>query len=101
MNDVDQIGSSIDDYLDNLEGVLEKQLNSIHMVRDKVRKMKNDLKESQRIESLYLKENAKQVGNYGYNPDQHNPSGYDYAYNYNNGDQGDDILLDDDEHLFR
>lgn len=44
MNEADKIGSNIEKYLDELDSVLEKELSSIYQVRDRVHRLKRNLK---------------------------------------------------------
>lgn len=43
MGEADKIGSNIEEYLNNLEIVLERELSSIKEVKDRVIKMKRNL----------------------------------------------------------
>lgn len=78
MSEADKIGSNIEDYLNNLELVLDRELTSIREVKDKVSKMKKNLSESKRVERMYVEASKKMF-------DQHEPE---------------ISLLDDDDHLF-
>ena len=43
MSEADKIGSNIEDYLNNLELVLDRELTSIRQVKERVIKMKKNL----------------------------------------------------------
>lgn len=76
MNEADKIGSNIEKYLEDLDEVLDKELTSIYDLRERIGRLRKNLKESQRLEKLYIEESNKLYGG------------------------GDEILLDDDDHLF-
>jgi hypothetical protein len=49
MNEADKIGSSIEDYIGNLEVVLDSEMNSIKELKTKIQRLKGYLKESKKI----------------------------------------------------
>lgn len=52
-NDADKIGSNIEDYLDNLDQLLEHKLSSIMVLKKKIGEIKGYLKESKSLEEQY------------------------------------------------
>jgi hypothetical protein len=52
-NEADKIGSNIEDYLDNLDALLEQKVASIVALRDKIYHIKGYLRESKKIEERY------------------------------------------------
>lgn len=52
-NEADKIGSNIEDYLDNLEALLDQKTASIQSLRNRVGMIKGYLKESKKIEQQY------------------------------------------------
>lgn len=48
-NEADKIGSNIEDYLDNLDALLEQKVTSIVALRDKIYQIKGYLRESKKI----------------------------------------------------
>jgi hypothetical protein len=48
-NEADKIGSNIEDYLDNLDTLLEQKVTSIVALRDKIYHIKGYLRESKKI----------------------------------------------------
>lgn len=52
-NEADKIGSNIEDYLDNLDDLLEHKLGSIFALRDKISQIKGYLRESKKLEEQY------------------------------------------------
>jgi flagellar biosynthesis chaperone FliJ len=75
-NEADKIGSNIEDYLDNLDHLLDQKVSSIEMLREKIHQIKGYLRESKKIEEQYAHMERQ-------------------AYQ-----QQEDCLLDDDEELF-
>ena len=49
MNEADKIGSSIEDYIGNLEVVLDSEMNSIKELKTKITRLKSYLSESKKI----------------------------------------------------
>ena len=78
MGQADKVGSNVEEYLNNLEIVLERELSSIKEVKDKVIKLKKNLNESKRVEKLYIEASKKMYQN----------------------QEPEISLLDDDDHLF-
>lgn len=52
-NEADKIGSNIEDYLDSLEGLLERKMGSIRKLQTKIGAIKGYLGESKKIEEQY------------------------------------------------
>lgn len=75
-NDADKIGSNIEDYLDNLDDLLNHKMSSILTLKKKIGEIKGYLKESKMLEEQYASL-EKQI----------------YR-------QQDECMLDDDEELF-
>lgn len=48
-NEADKIGSNIEDYLNNLDDLLEQKTTSITVLRNKIAQIKGYLRESKRI----------------------------------------------------
>lgn len=48
-NEADKIGSNIEDYLDNLDLLLEQKVESIQTLRSKIAQIKGYLSESKKI----------------------------------------------------
>lgn len=52
-NDADKIGSNIEDYLDNLDELLDHKMASILTLKKKIGEIKGYLKESKSLEEQY------------------------------------------------
>ena len=52
-NDADRIGSNIEDYLDNLDEILDHKMASILTLKKKIGEIKGYLKESKTLEEQY------------------------------------------------
>ena len=52
-NDADKIGSNIEDYLDNLDEILDHKMASILTLKKKIGEIKGYLKESKTLEEQY------------------------------------------------
>lgn len=52
--EADKIGSRIEDYLENLSGVLDAKLNSIFELKARIEKIRDHLDESKMLEEQYL-----------------------------------------------
>lgn len=65
MNEADKVGSDIGKYLDDLDGVLERELASIMAVRERVHRLKRDLRESRRVEREYVEASRRVFGGLG------------------------------------
>ena len=52
-NDADKIGSNIEDYLDNLDEILDHKMASIKKKKKKIGEIKGYLKESKTLEEQY------------------------------------------------
>ena len=52
-NEADKIGSNIEDYLNSLEGLLQRKMGSIRQLQDKIYAIKGYLHESKKIEEQY------------------------------------------------
>ena len=59
MKESDQQGSSIENYLTELESNLEKELEAIYKIKSLIENLKYNLDESKKIEQLYMQINNR------------------------------------------
>ena len=52
-NEADKIGSNIEDYLDNLDHLLDQKVSSIDALRSRIYQIKGYLRDSKKIEEQY------------------------------------------------
>jgi archaellum component FlaC len=53
-SEADKIGSRIEDYLDGLDNVLERKLQSMFGLKEKIQEMRSHIEDSKMVEKRYF-----------------------------------------------